>query len=145
MPKPDLEVPTPVNTIGYGCVVVPDLDEYQGFFIVNDENKWAEANTVMLLAMAAGAHPIGALQAVIVEAVLTKDWGRAGVTALALASLTKHHFFWIKASKEAEGTRSEMFPLKATTVEEARAEIDTLPEVIALKKRLVESFSGPRQ
>jgi hypothetical protein len=145
MPAPDLEVPTPADAIGYGCVVVPDLDEYQGFFIRdNDMTCRRETNTVMLFAMGSGAHPIGALQAVCVDAVLKKDWGQLGIASLALASLTKHKFFWIKASKEPEGTRSEMFPLKATTVEEARAEIDRLPEVIELKNHLVESYRQPR-
>lgn len=131
--------------VGYGCVIVPDLNEYQGFFINNDEVLWREANTTMLFAMASGVSPIGALQAVCVDAVLNKDWPRLGVTALALASLTKQYFFVIKASKEPEGTRSQMVELKARSVEDARREIETLPEVIALKGRLMDELRKTKQ
>jgi hypothetical protein len=124
MPKHDLTPATPEDAIGYGCIVVPALDEYQGFFIRDNQNLNREATTVMMMAMAVGVNPVGALQAVIVECVLTKDWGKVAAAALALAGLTKQKFFWIKASKEPEGTRTEMFPLKATTAEEARLEID---------------------
>src|SRR4051812_16113820 len=108
MPKPDFEVPTPDNAIGYGCVIVKDLDEFQGFFICDSKAIWPDANLAMLMAMGTGAHPIGALQAVCVEAVLTKNWPQLGVYALALTSLTKMNYWVIHASKEAEGTRSEM-------------------------------------
>jgi hypothetical protein len=144
MPRADLEVPVPEDAIGYGCVVVPELNEYQGFFICDNADMRRETNTIMLFAMGSGAHPIGALQAVCVDAVLKKDWGQLAIASLALASMSKHKFFWIKASKERAGTRSEMFPLKAATVEEARAEIDRLPEVIELKNHLVESYRQPR-
>jgi hypothetical protein len=77
--------------------------------------------------------------------VLTKDWSKVATLALALTGISKMNFWWIKASKEPEGTRTEMFPLKATTVEEARAEIDALPEVIDIKHRLVESLRQPKQ
>lgn len=145
MPKPDLTPPTPESCIGYGCVVVPELDEYQAFFIRENESITREATTVMMMAMATGAHPIGSLQAVIVDGVLKKEWGQVACASLALTGLTKHKFFWIKASKEPEGTRSEMFPLKATTVEDARAEINALPEVIELKQRLMASLGQRKQ
>lgn len=145
MPRADLEVPVPKDTIGYGCVVVSDLDEYQGFFIRDTEQIRRETNTIMLFAMGSGAHPIGALQAVCVDAVLKKDWGQLAIASLALASLSKHKFFWIKASKEPEGTRSEMFPLKAQTVADAKVEIDGLQDVIDLKRRLMERLRGPKQ
>jgi len=145
VPKADLTPPTPETCIGYGCVVVPSLNEYQGFFINDTPDLRSQINRTVGLAVMTGQHPIGALQAVIVDRALNRDWTRVGVTALALANLTKVNFFWIKAEREPEGTRTEMFPLNATTVEEARAEIDAIPEVIELKRRLVESLRQPKQ
>lgn len=145
MPKPDLEVPTPPNAIGYGCVIVKDLDEYQGFFIVDDESLWRQANTVMAMAMACGGHPIGAIQAIIADGVLNRAWSQVAIAALALSSLSKHKFFVIHAAKEPMGFRTSMEPLKATTVEAARDEINSMPEVMDLKFRLLDALEGPRQ
>lgn len=140
MPKPDLEVPTPTDCIGYGAVIVPALDEYQGFFIRDNDTIQPHATTAMMTAMVSGAHPVGALQAVIVEGVLNKNFGLVGAAALALVGFTKMKFFVILGNKEPEGTRTEMRSLKARTIEEARAEIESMPEVEKLKHNLIDGM-----
>lgn len=127
----------PPHTIGYGAVVLPHLDEFQGFFIVDDPalHKHAVmAQFTAILSMPSGA--IGALQAAIVEGVITHNFGMVGATALALHGITKVPYFWIKASKEAEGTRTEMFPLEAQSIRAAQIEINKLPLVMDIKARL---------
>jgi hypothetical protein len=135
----------PGVTIGYGAVILEALDEYQAFFIRDDEDTRREATAAMMMAIASGAQPVGALQAVIVEGVLTTNWGLVGAAALALTGIAKENWFYIKASKEMAGTRTEMFPLKARTVEDARAEIEALPEVRAMKVRLREKMVETKQ
>jgi hypothetical protein len=132
------------TAIGYGCVVVPDLDEYQAFFIRDNKALWPRGHGRHDHGDGSGAHPIGALQAVCVESVLTKDWGRVA-SPPSLSPVDQAQVLLDQGVEGAEGTRTEMFPLKAMTVEEARVEIDALPEVIELKRRLVEQLAQPKQ
>lgn len=136
----------PPDTIGYGAVVLPHLDEFQGFFLVQDEDLNKQAVMAQMTALAinpAGIH--GGLQASIVDRVLNRDWHGVGVLALALWGITKEPYFYIKATKEAEGTRTQMFVLKAESVHDAQIEINNLPEVLAIKKRLRKAIQKRKQ
>lgn len=127
----------PPNTIGYGAVVMPHLDEFQGFFLVDDKAFHQQAVQMQMMALAATpVNVVGTLQAALAEGVITKNWALVGTAALALYGITKEKFFWIKASREAEGTRTEMFPLEARSVNAAKIEINKLPLVMEIKARL---------
>lgn len=133
------------HTIGYGAVVLPALNEFQGFYLVDDPILHKDAVKAQMMAMLGGPdNIIGALQATVVESVLMKNALLTCTTALALHGITKMKFFWIKASKEKGGTRSEMFPLKATTIEQAQHEVNHLPEVLEIKKRLRVEMMKPK-
>jgi N-formylglutamate amidohydrolase len=127
----------PPNTIGYGAVVLPHLDEFQGFFIVDDKALHKDAVMAQfsaILTMPSGA--IGALQATIVEGIITHNFPLVAATALALHGITKMPYFWIKATRESGGTRTEMFPLEAKSIRAAQIEINNLPLVKEIKARL---------
>lgn len=134
------------KVIGYGAVIIPHLDEFQGFFLVEDAALDREAVKMQMMALATQpSSVIGALQAVIVEGVVTHKQHVAGIGARALWGITKEPFFYIEATKEAKGTHTQMHVLKATTVEDAQAEIHNLPQVIAIKQRLLETLQRPKQ
>lgn len=128
----------PPNTIGYGVVIVPALDEYQGMFIVDNEVIRPEAIKLQLAAMmnAPRSNPIGALQAAVVEGVITKNTQLTAAAAFALHGMTREKFWVITATMASGGTYTDMKIMAATTVEEARAEVEAMPEVVALKERL---------
>ena len=133
------------HTIGYGAVVLPALNEFQGFYLVDDPILHKDAVKAQMMALLAGPdNIIGALQATVVEGIVTKNFTLTGTAALALHGITKMKFFWIKATKEPGGTRTEMFPLKATTLEDAQHEVNHLPEVLAIKKRLRVEMMKPK-
>lgn len=127
----------PDCTIGYGAVVLPHLDEFQGFFLVDDPILRREAVTMQMMALATRPMGvIGALQAAVVEGIITRNFHLTGVAALALHGVTKMPYFWIKATKEPGGTRTEMFELKALSVNAAKIEVNNLPLVLEMKARL---------
>ena len=127
----------PEGIIGYGAVVLSHLDEFQGFFIIDDKALHREAVQMQMMALATTPMSvIGTLQAAIVEGVIRRNNHLVGVAALALHGVTQEPYFWIKATKESGGTRTEMFPLIAQSVREAQTEINGLPIVQEIKARL---------
>ncbi|ARK07518.1 hypothetical protein LAV_00143 [Sphingobium phage Lacusarx] len=137
---------TPPNTIGFGAVVIPSLDEFQGFYLIDDKALHQSAVMAQMAAVILGGPggAIGALQATIVEGYIQKRQDLIAANALALHGITKKPYFWIKATIESEGTRTEMFELKATTPDEARIEVNHLPEVLEIKKRLRVEMMKPK-
>lgn len=129
----------PKDAIGYCAVIIPDFDFWQGYWIVqNDEmNKQAvlmQMNAIMAAGM--GASPIGALQSAMVEGAIISEPAVVGAAALALKGMTRDAFFVVMGDREPQGTRTEMFKLKATDIDAAREEIQNLPDVQAIKDRL---------
>lgn len=135
----------PPHTIGFGAVVFPELNEFQGFFLVDDKALHPYAVKAQMMALAATPNGvIGALQATIAEGHLLGRQDLVAATALALHGITKKKFFWIKARKEPGGTTTEMFDLKAKTIDQARKEVNHLPEVLEIKKRLRVEMMKPK-
>lgn len=126
----------PEGTIGYCAVIIPALDEYQGVFIVDNDEMRPQSVMTMLTAGMTGGHPIGTLQAAMVEGVITRNMGLTGAAALALHGLTKESYFVIIGGKEGNGYRTNMVPLRADNIPDARMEIEAMPAVIELKERL---------
>ena len=136
----------PPGTIGYGAIVMPHLDEFQGFFLVQNEDLNKKAVLAQFTAMAVQPGSVhGALQASIVDRALNHDWPGVAVLALALWGLTKEPYFYIKATKEVDGTRTQMFPLKAQSIQAAQIEINNLPEVLEIKERLRKAMKKRKQ
>lgn len=98
--------------------------------------------TAMMTMGSAGV--IGALQASVVQAYVEGKEDNLMVQALALHGITKKAYFWIKASIESEGTRTEMFELQSRSPSEASLEINNLPEVLEIKKRLRVEMMKPK-
>jgi hypothetical protein len=131
----------PDDTVGYCAVVCPKIDFWQGYFICDiPELREGAAMAQMLslaLVSADQANPFGSLQAALTQCAIEAETGKVGALALALKSASKEPFFIILADVGLSGTTTQMIPLKATNVEEARKEIDDNFEVRQIKKRLL--------
>jgi hypothetical protein len=139
-------ISNPDGTIGYGAVIMSHLDEFQGFFLVQNEAVDREAVKMQMMALATQPEGIhGALQAVIVEGVVTKRWDVVAAGARALWGITKEPYFYIEATKEGGGTRTQMHVLKARSVEAAQIEVNHLPQVLEIKERLLATLQKRKQ
>lgn len=126
----------PADTIGYWGVVVPHLDEFQGFYLRANKDIDAMALQMQFAAVGSGVNAIGTLQAAIIEGFTTGRQDILGVAARALYGIVKHKHLIITGTRQAGGTTTEMFVMKATTIDEARDELNAHPLVVALKERL---------
>lgn len=131
------------NTVGYCAVVMPTLDHYQAYFIVDDEGMRANAVAMQVTAMMAigEADPFGTLQAAFAEAALENNQTAVGAAALALKGVAQASYFYVLAEKEPMGTRTSLHKLDATNVDSARRMIENLPEVLEIKRRLLSKLS----
>ena len=131
----------PNNTIGYSAIIMPDMDEYQGFFLVDDPTTFNAVNMMMLTAVASGSNAYGALQAAMIEGATTGRQDVLNAAARAYSGLTKQRFFYVIGYKEEGGTRTEAIEFKARNIRGARKELESLPIVKAIwerRKRIVD-------
>lgn len=132
----------PADTIGWCGVVLPDKDDFQGYYIRKNDSTQATATQLMgvSLAMQAAAEieSVGAIQAVLVEGAYLGRPDLIAGAALVIAEATKTHYFAIVAHRDAGGTRTEMLPLEATNVVTARWAFDRLPIVEEIKQRIAD-------
>lgn len=131
----------PPDTIGYYGIVIPEDDAFSGYYLVKRPEDEQKVMMTMFNAMAT-PEPHGALSAVMVEGALT---GRPDVThfaARAYSALTHVRYFVVIGHKEARGTRTEIRELPSESIEAARAGLEALPEVVALKKRIQKGLAG---
>lgn len=138
----------PADTIGWCGVVLPDKDDFQGYYIRKNDSTQATATQLMglSLAMKAAADDIeslGAIQAVLVEGAYLGRSDLIAGAALVIAEATKTRYFVIIGHRDAGGTRTEMLPLDATNVVTARWEFDSLSMVEEIKQRIADK--APRQ
>ncbi len=136
----------PEGTIGYGAVVLAHLDEFQGFYVVRNDHLDKEAVKLQMAAMV--MQPMnarGALEAAVTEGIVTKNETLTGAAALALWGVTKEPYFYIKATREGDGTRTEMFPLEARSIHAAQIEVNNLPAVLEIKERLRAKMTKRKQ
>lgn len=130
---------------GYGAIILPELDEFQGFFLTENEAIDREAVKVQMMALAAQPTNIAAaIEAVMVEGYITGKEYLVAAGARALWGLKKKSFFYIVARKELGGTRTELFDLHATTVDEAKEEVNNLPLVLQIKDNLRTKVKQPK-
>jgi hypothetical protein len=127
----------PANAIGYCAVILPKIDQWQGYWIVDDPTLSQSAVQAQIMAMASGSHPLGVLQAMMVEASLHNNHTGVGVAALALKGMMQTNYFVVIGDKQSAGTVTSAQPLRSTNIDDARAEIDNLPEVKEIKQRLI--------
>jgi hypothetical protein len=129
-------------------VVLPDKDDFQGYYIRDNDTTKATATQLLgvSLAMQAAAkmESLGAVQAVLVEGAYLGRSDLIAGAALVLAEATKIRYFAIVAHRDAGGTRTEMLPLDATNVVTARWEFDRLPIVEQIKQRIADK-APPRK
>lgn len=136
----------PPGTIGFGAVVLPHLNEYQGFYIVDDPEINKKATLLQMTALATSAgRAEGAIQAVLVESIITKNETLSSYAGRALYGVTKEAFFWIEATREGDGTRTEMHVLEARSIQAAQIEINSLPLVLGIKKRNLHGMMKRKQ
>lgn len=129
------------DKIGYFAAMVETLDQYQGYFIVDTPEMRTAAAAAKTLAIMSGYNPVGTLQATIIESLLTEAHSRAGAAALALRDLTGHSYFVVMGTKLPGGYNTSMEPLVATSIDDARSEIERMPQVIGIKARLMQKIA----
>lgn len=132
----------PPGTIGYFAIILPDMDEFSGAFLIDDESREAEVNMTMASAMVSGSNPYGVLAATMVEGAMTGRQDVLAVASRAYSALTKHRFFYVVGHKEPGGTRTDIRLFKATTVDGAREELNNVPEVLEIKRKIMERSAG---
>lgn len=133
-----------VDVIGYGAVIVSDLNQYQGFFIRDNPAIREVADQLIqnaAMAEAEGINRFGALQAIAVEAVLSDNQPLLGAAALALVSEGGLHYYIIHGVREPEGTRTTLMKMHAKTVDEAQDEVNESPLVRAIQRRLLDEVT----
>lgn len=130
----------PADTIGWCAVILPDADQYQGFYILRTDEAKAVAKDLVAVAWAISetkeAAALGALQAVLVEGSMTGREDLVGGAALALVDALARPYFVIVAHAEAAGIRTEMLPLDANDTQSARDAFEGLPVVGEIKQRI---------
>lgn len=127
--------------VGYFGVIVESLNLYQGYHLVETPKIRAAADKAHLLALMSGYSAIGALQAATVEALVWAKEGLAGAAGLALRDLSHESYFVILGQTQPNGYSTRMMPLKADSVEAARAEIESMPQVKGIKARLMQEIA----
>ena len=140
---------------GWCAVVLPKENEFQGYFIYNDEVAIKDAHILLggiaelglggiaELGLGAGRAVTGTLEAVLVEGAVTKRPELIMAASTQLLRLTDERFFAVIGAPDPGGTTTERRPLAAQTVEEARALFNALPEVVAIKERI--AAAAPRR
>lgn len=128
--------------VGYCAVISPKLDFYQSYFIYDDEVSREGASQIKLMGIMAApvANPYGALQAALAEGALTNNNGVIMAASRALYS-TDAPYFYIIADKQSHGTATSLHKIDASSIEDARAKIEGLPEVQDIKRRLMGKIS----
>lgn len=126
----------PNNTIGYCAIIMPAIDEYQGFFLIDDPTTFSQVNMMMLTAVASGVNAYGALQAAMADAALTGREDILKTAARAYSGLSKERFFYVVAEQvEGGGMKTEAIPFKAKTIATCRKELEALPITTAIRER----------
>jgi hypothetical protein len=133
----------PADAIGYCAVIVPSLDHWQAYYIIDTETVRQNAVNLQMGALVAAskANPIGSLQAALAEGAISNNQSVVASAALALRGVVKLDYFVVIANPEPEGMRTSMQKLDASSIDEARKMIDNLPEVAEIKKRLTTKLS----
>lgn len=131
------------NIVGYCAIVMPSVDHYQAYFIQDTPDIREDSEKVRGLAIAhlMSANPFGTLQAAFAEGALRNHTGVVATISYALREVSGDDYFYVLAHIEAEGTRTSLHRLDATSVDEARALIEKLPEVLEIKERLLAKLS----
>jgi hypothetical protein len=134
---------SPSNTVGYCAVICPKNDFWQGYFIQETPEAKAGAISLMAVSLATAtmANPYGALQASLTQAAIEQKTGHIASLSLALRGISKSDFFVVIADVGIGGTHSRLVSLDANSVDEARKEIENLPEVQEIKERLLTKLS----
>lgn len=145
------------NILGYCGVIVPVAKFWQGYFL--DRRLLPHAQDIMARLR---AHPtwgvrtltalpgtdeqelVGALCAVLVESALTDDRQFVGACAVALSLVMDNPYFLVVGDRRAEGTQTTFERLDVSSIDEARALIDSDPRVAALKQALLDDLKKPR-
>lgn len=127
--------------VGYCAIVMPDIDYYQAAFIIDAPEAAATALSMSLAAMLKmGPQGVfGAMQAALVEGVLTSNPALISGAGLSLRNSSGNNYFYVVASKDAKGTRTELFEIEADSPEHARDMIHALPQVLDIQRRLAKS------
>ena len=122
--------------IGWGAIVLPKLPRIQQIVIKeNDRLRAPEADKAVKLIMRSlprdtGVQRMGLLTSFLVEMAERDPSGpMVGATALLISEELGRPYWWIEASKEAQGTSTSIFPLEANSVAEAVAAFRAEPTI----------------
>lgn len=129
------------KTIGYFAVIMPEMDFWQGVYLITNPKLEDAARRLIRLSsqdsLIGGYDIIGTLQASLTDCVMRRDEERIPVIALALSNCSDTNYFVIKGNKLINGSmRTEMIDLFANSVEDAREQIMELPEVLRIARKI---------
>jgi len=134
---------TKPETIGYFGIVMPDDDEFSGMFLLKNPAD-EKAIMMMMFNVIPMPAPEGALSAIMVEGAMTGRPDLITIAARAYAAMFHKRHFVVIGYREGEGTRTEIRDLPSESLEEARAALNEVPEVVAIKRRIQESLKGKK-
>lgn len=140
----------PEGAIGYFAVVVPELDFYQGYYITGDAQLTAAGELLIKSITPVIANQTsdlgdisieGSLQAVIVDRSIRNDTSHMSVAAHSLSKICSENYFVVRGKLLNEGYLTSMEPLEASSPDEAREQINALPDVNQIRDRLLAKMS----
>lgn len=132
------------DIIGYFAVVLPREDEYQAFYLRQEDTAEGQATldrAVTAWRKAMGVNPTAqelrhTLAASLAEVYLARSLVGVAWCAHALRLALKADWFWVEAYPEREGTRTSIHLLAARDPDAARLEIRGLPAVRLIELNL---------
>lgn len=127
------------DTIGYFGIILPDENEFTGAFLTDGVVSDASVRKMLGMATQLGDYPAGNLSAVMIDGV---KLGRPDIlltAALAYAKWSECNWFYVVGHLTDDGTYTEVREFEARTVDEARTELEQVPEVLAIRERIAAS------
>lgn len=131
----------PSETIGYFGIVMPDDNEFSGMFLLKNPAD-EKAIMMMMFNVMPMPAPEGALSAIMVEGAMTGRPDLITIAARAYAAMFHTRHFVVIGYREDKGTRTEIRDLPSDSIDAARAALEAIPEVVAIKLRIQKGLKG---
>ena len=146
---------------GYFGVIMPDLFEFQGYFIYREFDviglrlletlrKNAKGKTSLVITPTQGVNAedqaiLGNICAIAIRGFLDKNILELGMAGAALKMLTKNSYFAVHGLQEGPGHLTKLEFLDAETIGEARKSLHSHPSVLGIKSALLDQLAQNKQ
>lgn len=132
-----------MSEIGYCAVVLPEQLFWQGYFIHDTPKIKSLAGSLTWAALdasvqAGATNPLAAaLAAALVDGATKKHTVTIAAASLALVQNLRRNYFVVIGFPTGAGTTTEIVNLDVDSADAARRAINQLPQVTAIKERLL--------